>query len=482
MIRTISNLIRTLLVQAHLPPNYWTEALNMAIYLLNILPSRAIDNAVPFTRLFETTPDYSILRTFGCLCYPHIDTTNKLQPRATPSIFLGHASNHRAYRCLDLNTNKIIISRHVIFDETVLPFSSMTPTASSSYDFLDDLLNAISNFIRSSPVANPDPHSQTNDSTNTIHIQSVVPTEPISPTSPPGPTSFHIEPRDKPLSPEPITQASPTPIVTPYDEPGPTTILDTFQQSHATPQPDFISVSQIPSTPNVNPNPVSIHPMTLVPRPMDVNVVRCMWLFRHKFLADGTLTRYKAWLVANGSTQVEGIDVDETFSPVVKPESKLSDDEAPVSDPTLYQSLAASFLGSQTGFVIGMDAQLLVVRLSNIVFFLATIDLLGPLSVNRRFLVLLHTLFSSAMLVYNVNVSVIHLSSNPVQHQHTKHIEIDIHFVRDLVAAGQVRVLHVLSRYQHANIIIKGLPSPLFEEFHTNLSVRCLLAPTTGEC
>ncbi|GKB93438.1 ribonuclease H-like domain-containing protein, partial [Tanacetum coccineum] len=48
----------------------------------------------------------------------------------------------------------------------------------------------------------------------------------------------------------------------------------------------------------------------------------------------------------------------------------------------------------------------------------------------------LHTPLSSAMLVYCDNVSVIYLSSDPVQHQHTKHIEIDIHFVRDLVAAG----------------------------------------------
>ncbi|GKD54287.1 ribonuclease H-like domain-containing protein [Tanacetum coccineum] len=44
-----------------------------------------------------------------------------------------------------------------------------------------------------------------------------------------------------------------------------------------------------------------------------------MWFFRHKYLADGTLSHYKARLVANGNTQLEGIDVDETFSLVVKP-------------------------------------------------------------------------------------------------------------------------------------------------------------------
>nr|GFD25948.1 ribonuclease H-like domain-containing protein [Tanacetum cinerariifolium] len=44
-----------------------------------------------------------------------------------------------------------------------------------------------------------------------------------------------------------------------------------------------------------------------------------MWLFRHKYLADGTLSHYKAQLVANGKTQLEGVDVDDSFTPIVKP-------------------------------------------------------------------------------------------------------------------------------------------------------------------
>ncbi|GKD21764.1 ribonuclease H-like domain-containing protein [Tanacetum coccineum] len=57
----------------------------------------------------------------------------------------------------------------------------------------------------------------------------------------------------------------------------------------------------------------------LVPRPANVNVVRSMWLFKHKFYANGSLRRYKARLLANGRSQQQGIDCDETFSPVVKP-------------------------------------------------------------------------------------------------------------------------------------------------------------------
>nr|GEX94233.1 ribonuclease H-like domain-containing protein [Tanacetum cinerariifolium] len=57
----------------------------------------------------------------------------------------------------------------------------------------------------------------------------------------------------------------------------------------------------------------------LVPRLANVNVVRSMWLFKHKFHADGSLRRYKARLVANRRSQQQGIDCDETFSQVVKP-------------------------------------------------------------------------------------------------------------------------------------------------------------------
>ncbi|GJX94869.1 putative Rho GTPase activation protein [Tanacetum coccineum] len=68
----------------------------------------------------------------------------------------------------------------------------------------------------------------------------------------------------------------------------------------------------------------------------------------------------------------------------------------------------------------------------------------------RNLLRELHTPLSSDALVYYDIFSIVYLSSNPVQHQRTKHIEIDIHFVRNLVVVGQVRVLHVHSSYQYA--------------------------------
>ena len=56
------------------------------------------------------------------------------------------------------------------------------------------------------------------------------------------------------------------------------------------------------------------------------------------------------------------------------------------------------------------------------------------------------------------NVSVIYMTSNLVHHRRMKHIEINIHFVREKVSLGEVRILYVPSQYQFADIMTKGLP------------------------
>jgi hypothetical protein len=56
----------------------------------------------------------------------------------------------------------------------------------------------------------------------------------------------------------------------------------------------------------------------LVPRPKDKNVVGTKWIFKNKLNENGEIIKNKAILVCKGYAQVEGIDFEETFSPVAR--------------------------------------------------------------------------------------------------------------------------------------------------------------------
>jgi hypothetical protein len=147
MIRTTTNMIRCLLFQASLPATYWAEALHTATHLLNRLPSKATSHPTPHFALHGTTPSYDHLRVFGCACYPNTSATapHKLSPRSTRCLFLGYSPYHKGYQCLDLTSHRIIISRHVVFDEDVFPLAGSTSPTD-----LDSLLE-------SDPVTPPPP-------------------------------------------------------------------------------------------------------------------------------------------------------------------------------------------------------------------------------------------------------------------------------------------------------------------------------------
>ena len=57
----------------------------------------------------------------------------------------------------------------------------------------------------------------------------------------------------------------------------------------------------------------------LIPRPPNANVIHSLWIFQVKTKSDGSFEHYKARLVGDGKSQLEGIDCNETFCPVVKP-------------------------------------------------------------------------------------------------------------------------------------------------------------------
>lgn len=316
-IRTINNSIRTLLAHASVPLAFWHHALHMVTYLLNILPKKHLSYQSPLRCLYHKDPSYAHIRVFGCLCYPLLPSPhiNKLQPRSTPCVFLGFPPEHRGYKCYDMIAKKIIVCRHVIFDETRFPFIEQKLPLPSYSSFGDSISPYITHHLthdtRDSP-ATPRPDPPVVAPT----LAAPLPAAPLPPL-PAAPLPTASLPTAPPLDSRPVTRSQ----------------RGIFKPKHILNLHTSIQKSPIPRTPLEalhDPNwklamddeykaILKNNTWVLVPRPLHVNVIRSMWIFTHKERADGSFERHKARLVGNGKTQQVGVDCGETFSPVVKP-------------------------------------------------------------------------------------------------------------------------------------------------------------------
>jgi hypothetical protein len=123
----------SLLAHSSMPLKFWDEAFSTAAYLINRLPSRVIGFLSSFEKLFNSKPDYTWLKVFGCACGPHLRPYNsrKLEFQSKKCVFLGYSLCHKGYKCLDVAIGHVYMSHDVVFDENDFMFSQLLPNTGS---------------------------------------------------------------------------------------------------------------------------------------------------------------------------------------------------------------------------------------------------------------------------------------------------------------------------------------------------------------
>jgi len=83
-----------------------------------------------------------------------------------------------------------------------------------------------------------------------------------------------------------------------------------------------------------------------------------------------------------------------------------------------------------------------------------------------------------SMMLFCDNKSAISLASNPAHHERSKHIETDQHFIQEYVQSKVVKLVHVKSQHQVADVFTKTLPGPIFGKFIAKLGMINIYSPT----
>ncbi len=330
-IRTIVTIGRCLLHHASLDKSFWAEAAQTAIYIKNRLPSPKCDTKTPFEMVYGDKPSVQHMRVFGCLAYALTPKEKRLKwdPKARECVFVGYQESSKAYRLYDIEGGKVVISRDVKFDETVMGsrrFDMVTEDISDVFHRMD--INPSDHTSLDAP-AQQAPHGQVSDPPLLLqgdedmsnpnkrkrsvgrndHADDDCEDE-VKSDSGDGQSSQPTR-RSSRTRMEPIEwwKASANAVeVADAAEP------QTFQQ--AIHSPDAVHWRKAIREELKSLRERGVYRAAKLPHGQ--RAIGAKWVFKIKRNADGTIDRYKARLVAKGFSQKYQLHYDETFAPVVK--------------------------------------------------------------------------------------------------------------------------------------------------------------------
>ena len=101
---------RCMRLHAGFPLEFWDDAINIAIYLINRGPSSALDGGILEEAWTGKQVKYSFLRTFGCEAFVHIDKDDrtKLEAKSKKCTFIGYEVDDFGYHLWDYENHKFI--------------------------------------------------------------------------------------------------------------------------------------------------------------------------------------------------------------------------------------------------------------------------------------------------------------------------------------------------------------------------------------
>ena len=315
MNRTLLDKVRAMLIDAELPESYWFDALRYTAHIHNVTPTCALENIMPEEAWSGNKPNVPDLRVFGSRAFVHIPESQrkKLESCSLICRFIGLARQRRAYCLVHCESRQFFESRDVIFDEggTTKCYEHLTIEHNNAKDTTQ------AQVLAPAQAQAPAPPTQTQ-----------VPQPQPSPivvdqSCTPAPAAALLRPKRNART--PIRDDDPRFSVSSY---GPRTRSERASLAHIDTMPDPKTYAEAMARPDADmwdaaceEEKRSFEVMgiyNVVPRLENRKVLGSKWVLRIKHGPDGTIQKYKARVVAQGFTQIEGVDYDKTFAPVAK--------------------------------------------------------------------------------------------------------------------------------------------------------------------
>ncbi|WVZ61695.1 hypothetical protein U9M48_011528 [Paspalum notatum var. saurae] len=456
---------------------FWAEATSTACYLINRSPSITLDKKTPIEVWSGSPADYSQWRVFGCTAYAHIDN-GKLEPRAIKCIFLGYQTGVKGYKLWNPQTQKVVLSRNVIFNETAMLSDNLSSDApiegqqksSVQVEHFIDVDNTPENDNDAVQDADiPDNSPIVDDSSSVEHCSPVV--------QPPQ----HSIAADRS-----VRTRKPTRRL--IEECNVAYALSVAEEIEGNSEPSNYSEAITSADCNnwVTAMQDEMESLDkngtwdLVKLPIDKKPVRCKWIFKRKEgISPSEPARFKARLVAKGYSQI----LVDTWLILVRSIGGLFSGFLDIcvfgkSRDGLVGYVDSDHAGdldkrrSLTGYVftVGGCAISWKACLQATVALSTTEAEYMAISEACKEAIWLRGLYSelcgvscSCVTIYCDSQSAIYLTKDQMFHERTKHIDVRYHFIRGVIAEGGIKVRKISTHDNPADMMTKHVPTSKFE-------------------